>query len=86
MGSHAWSFFFASACAATPLSGAELLPVPARDFLQQPCADCHTGDAAEAGIILDNSQPIEWQDSKSAVFWERVYNAIRRSEMPCHAK
>ena len=64
-----------------PALAAETLPDDAAEFLTSHCADCHTGETAE-GNVRFNLQPISWQASATTDFWERVYNAISKKEMP----
>jgi hypothetical protein len=50
-------------------------------MLEQHCYDCHDGDAKEAGLDL---MSLKWppEDSDQFQRWERVFDKVRRDEMP----
>lgn len=76
---------FALACittrGVTTVGAAEPLPPFRHAFLETHCFDCHSHDAAEGEIVLD--QPaVDWQSKDALLLWERVLNALKSGEMP----
>ena len=57
------------------------VPQAVRAILASRCVDCHTGDAAEAGVRLD-PQAIEWRDPAQVDLWRRVVEVIEDRRMP----
>ncbi|MEI6239694.1 MAG: DUF1588 domain-containing protein [Planctomycetia bacterium] len=57
------------------------LPQPVRAILAGRCLDCHTGDAAEAGVRLDRGT-IDWGDATQVDLWRRVVEVIEDRRMP----
>ena len=52
-----------------------------RPFLTAHCVDCHSGDAAEAGLRLDEL-PTGLADPHDAAVWVKVHDRMAAGEMP----
>lgn len=66
-----------------PTTSAEETPIPAavRSILSQRCADCHSGDSASAGLVLDQAS-IDWSKADSGDHWEQVHTMVSKDIMP----
>ncbi len=78
----------ALACAAEALAGSKKPDPDPEDFSQlvQPfvrkhCAECHSGEYAEAGVDLEACKSLE-QVRKDRPTWERVLRMVRGGQMP----
>ncbi len=54
------------------------IPPPTREFLQTHCADCHEGDAAEAGLDVTGLG----SSVNDAYRWTRIVDRVAAGEMP----
>jgi len=50
-------------------------------LLEKHCADCHSGELAEAEFRVD-TLPLTIEDNLSAARWQKVLNALNSGEMP----
>ena len=57
------------------------VPQPVQAILAGRCLDCHTGDAAEAGVRLDRDR-IDWGDPAQVNLWSRVVEVMENRRMP----
>ena len=54
---------------------------PISKFLRQHCLDCHSGEEPEAGLNL-SERLFDLDKSHAFESWRRVYDRVRRGEMP----
>lgn len=73
-----WACITAEAAAAAPVARME--PGHA-GFLQSSCGKCHTGDAPDSGVRLDDL-PLEITTTEGADRWQKVMNVLNSGEMP----
>ena len=52
-----------------------------RGFLQQKCADCHSGSDAAGGLDVETLST-DLKQSKSAAVWTRIHDRVANGEMP----
>jgi hypothetical protein len=57
------------------------IPQHVGKILAGTCVDCHSGDAAEAGVRLDRNV-IDWDDPAQVDLWRRVVEVIEDRRMP----
>jgi hypothetical protein len=57
------------------------MPDAVHAVLAARCLDCHTGDAAEAGVRLD-ARSIDWASADQVGLWSRVVEVIENRRMP----
>ena len=57
------------------------LPDTVRSFTQDHCADCHQGDAAEAGLDFD-ALSADLDDPNVMARWVRIFDRVQDGEMP----
>jgi len=57
------------------------MPDAVHAVLAARCLDCHTGDAAEAGVRLD-ARSIDWASADQVRLWSRVVEVIENRRMP----
>jgi len=50
-------------------------------FLRQHCADCHSGDAPEGNMRIDDV-PLDLAAETAADRWERIITRVEAGEMP----
>ena len=50
-------------------------------FLQDHCSDCHSGDAAEAGLAID-SLPLAADNPAGLRIWSKIRDRVESGEMP----
>ncbi|MEX0670398.1 MAG: DUF1588 domain-containing protein, partial [Pirellulales bacterium] len=58
-----------------------VVPEYVRAVLAEKCLDCHAGDAAEAGVRLDQ-EAIAWDDAAQLDRWRRVVEVVEDRWMP----
>jgi mono/diheme cytochrome c family protein len=57
------------------------IPAAVAEVLEASCVDCHSGDAAEAGVALDGPT-IDWSDARDRDLWRRVAEVVENRRMP----
>lgn len=71
----------AAVMAGAPLVSAEPSETSLSVFLRQQCADCHSGQTAEAGLDV-LALPEKFDDVSTFAKWERLHDRVASGEMP----
>ena len=71
----------AAACGTARAAEHAAIPAAVAEVLTATCLDCHSGDAAEAGVALDRPT-IDWGDARDRDLWRRVADVVETRRMP----